>query len=379
MWTSSPASTQRTLLVMLLASIALVVAVLRPLAVALFLAAVVGAGLFPIHRRLTRLFRGRDRAAALLLIFVVLVLVLAPLVSLSAFVVKEGAEALRYVSTTVRSQGVEGLIARLPHATETLVREILGRFPEESSADLSATVQRQVTSQGGSAAAAVGAAVAATGSLLFQGAMMLIALFFFLTQKDKIIDWIDDASPLRKGQTHELLAEFRKVTVSVLRSTVLTALVQALAALAGYYLARVPHPIFFAAVTFFVAMVPAIGAASVCIAAAGLLLVTGHAVAAAFLAGWGILVVGLSDNVVKPLLIRGGVEMHGAIVFFSLLGGLAAFGAIGLLLGPLAVALFIALLRIYRRDYGEDRPTATKALPIAQEPPPRGDVIDQQA
>lgn len=63
--------------------------------------------------------------------------------------------------------------------------------------------------------------------------------------------------------------------------------------------------------------------------------------------------VGLVDNLVKPWLIKGEVQMHGAVVFFSLLGGLTSLGAIGLLVGPLAVALFLALLRIYRRDYGE--------------------------
>ena len=62
-------------------------------------------------------------------------------------------------------------------------------------------------------------------------------------------------------------------------------------------------------------------------------------------------VVGLVDNLVKPLLIKRGLEIHGAIVFFSLIGGLAMFGAIGLLLGPLFVSLFLAVVRMYHRDY----------------------------
>jgi predicted PurR-regulated permease PerM len=75
---------------------------------------------------------------------------------------------------------------------------------------------------------------------------------------------------------------------------------------------------------------------------------------AIFLALWGILVVGLVDNLVKPLLIKRGMEIHGAVVFFSLMGGLMAFGTIGLLLGPLVVAMFLALLHIYHRDYTPD-------------------------
>jgi predicted PurR-regulated permease PerM len=85
--------------------------------------------------------------------------------------------------------------------------------------------------------------------------------------------------------------------------------------------------------------------------AAGILYVTGHPYLSLFLALWGVVVVGLVDNVIKPLLIKAGMEMRSAVVFFALIGGLGAFGAIGLLMGPLVVALFLALVRIYRRDF----------------------------
>jgi predicted PurR-regulated permease PerM len=108
-------------------------------------------------------------------------------------------------------------------------------------------------------------------------------------------------------------------------------------------IARVPAPIFFGAVTFLFAFIPAIGAAVVSLVAALLLYVTGHPYMAIFLCAWGLVVVGLVDTVVKPLLIRRGMEIHGAIVFFAFIGGLATFGGIGLLVGPLAVSMFLAL------------------------------------
>jgi predicted PurR-regulated permease PerM len=77
----------------------------------------------------------------------------------------------------------------------------------------------------------------------------------------------------------------------------------------------------------------------------------GHPYMAAFLAVWGVVVVGLIDNVAKPFLMKGDVEMHGAVVFFALIGGIAAFGMIGLLIGPLAVAMLLAILRMYKRDF----------------------------
>lgn len=341
------------LFALLMGSLVLVALVLRPLAVALFLAIVIAGALHPWHKRLGAALRRPKVAAGLLTLGVFLVIV-GPLFALSAFVVKEGAEAMRYVSDTVRSEGVEGLVSRLPGPLENTARKALERIPIAQDGGVDATVQQQVSARGGQAAAAFGAAVAATGSLVFQTVMMLIALFFLLTHGEGALRWVDDASPLRRGQTRELMAEFRKVSVAVMRSSFLTAGIQALAALGGYVIARVPHPLFFGAITFAFALIPAIGAAAVCLLAAGLLLVTGHTVAAIFLAAWGLVVVGLADNVVKPLLIRGGVEMNGAVVFFSLIGGLAAFGTVGLLIGPLSVALFIAILRIYRRDYGDE-------------------------
>src|SRR5664280_1144502 len=134
-------------------------------------------------------------------------------------------------------------------------------------------------------------------------------------------------------------------------STVITSGVQAVVALVGYFIARVPHAIFFAGVTFFIAFIPAIGAGAVCLVAALLLFATGHPYAALFLALWGLIIVGTVDNLIKPLLIRAGMHMNAAVVFFSLIGGLSAFGGVGLLLGPLVVALFLSLLRIYQRDF----------------------------
>jgi predicted PurR-regulated permease PerM len=67
------------------------------------------------------------------------------------------------------------------------------------------------------------------------------------------------------------------------------------------------------------------------------------------------------DNVLKPMIIKGGMEMHGAVVFFALMGGFVAFGLVGLVLGPLSVSLLLAVLRIYERDFAE--PDVTAASP----------------
>ncbi len=348
---SNPA--QRTLLVLLIGSMLLVALVLRPMAEGLFLGAVFAAALLPLQRWVTRKLR-RPRLSAALVITALVLLALVPLVTLSVVIVRETADATRYVRQTLRARGVDALIARLPDPIERTARTVfeqLGLGDEDPGLDVSA--QEEATAVGGKAARMVGAAVSATGSFVFQTVMMLIALFFLLTHTEEITRWVDRASPLAPGETRALIDEFKRVSSSVLRSTVLTAAIQAAAALIGFLIAQVPHPLFFMGVTFFVAMIPAIGAASVCLATALLLALTGHPWAALFLAIWGLVIVGVVDNVVKPFLMRNDVGLHGAVVFFALIGGLGAFGPIGLILGPLAAAFLVATLRFYRRDYPE--------------------------
>ena len=334
-------------------------AVLYPLWSGLFLAAVFAGVLFPVHRRLAHALRNQKSVAAGALVFALVMVIVGPLGGLSAFVIKEGIEGVKFVQGTVASEGVVGLVERLPDPSERVAKEALKRLSKESS-EWGELIEKRIEQQGANAASALGSALSATGSFLLQAVMMLIALFFLLAQGEELVTWLDDISPLRPGQTRELLAEFRSVSYSLVVSSVITAGIQALVALIGYYVARVPHPIFFGAVTFMAALIPAVGGSFVCVTAAALLLVTGHPYTALFLAIWGIGVVGLVDNLVKPLLMRGGMQMHGAVVFFSFVGGLAMFGTIGLLLGPVAVSLFLTLIKMYRRDFA-----AARATPVA--------------
>jgi predicted PurR-regulated permease PerM len=342
---------RRFFTIVLVCTVVLLALVVRPLAGALFMAAVLAGSLWPLQVRLTRRLR-RPSIGAVLLCLGVLVLLLGPLVAFSTYLVKEVAEAIKFISDAVRSGDVAGLRERLPDGVDRLLTTVMDWLSRYTDGNLDqAAVQRQVTAQGGKAVVAVGAAVSATGSMIFQATMMLVALYFFLVEGGELVDWLDRVSPLRPGQTLELMTEFKRVTYAVIVSTVITAAAQAAAAVVGYLIARVPNPIFFGGLTFFVAFIPAVGAASVCLVAAGLLFVTGHPYAALFLAIWGVVVVGLVDNVVKPYLIKAGMQLRGGVVFFALIGGLGAFGTVGMLIGPLVVAAFLTLVRMYERDF----------------------------
>jgi predicted PurR-regulated permease PerM len=338
---SEPSPAQRRFFIaLLLGSMAVIAAMLVHLGPALLVATVLAVLLWPLQTRLQKKLKDRRSLVALMLTGAVVVLVVTPVVAMSAFVVREVTGGIRYVTTTVESEGMSGLVDKLPTPLRSAGHTLIQAIPKE-----------QVGAQSAPAAAAVGSAVLKTGSAIFQLAMAVVALFFFLSRGEQCLDWLDHASPLRRGQTRELLYEVKQVSYSVIVSSFLTAGLQAVAAFIGYLIARVPNIAFFTAVTFVCALIPAVGATIVCVIAAALLLAQGHTAGAIFLAIWGVVIVGIVDNVVRPYLIKGRATLNGAVVFFSLIGGIGAFGATGLLIGPLSVALFLALLRMYHRDF----------------------------
>lgn len=290
----------------------------------------------------------------------IVILIVGPLASFVAFAVGQGKEGVQYLADTLRGDGAREFVDRLPDSLSRLGHEGLEQLGEPGE-DIGPLLQKHMSTQGRAAAAAVGTTLSVTGSFIFTTVMMLIAFYFFLVQGAEAIAWLDDLSPLARGQTQELLTEFRKVSLAVLVSQIVTSTVQAAAALGGYLLTGVPYPVFFAGITFIAAFIPAVGAGSVCVVAALMLFLAGHPHAALFLALWGLIVVGLSDNLIKPWLIKGNIQMNSGVIFFALIGGLAAFGGVGLLVGPLVVALFLSLLRMYRRDFRPPRSSRAPA------------------
>ncbi len=348
---------RRLLVFLLLAAVALAATIVKPFWEALFLAAVLAAALRRPMEGLSRALRGHRGVAAGVLTVALLVLALLPIAGLGAVLVARVAQGVQWLRDTIASQGVWALVERLPAPAQQAAREILQAM---------AHPQQQLESLGartGQAAAAVGGVLAATGTALFQTGMMLIAFFFFLSDGDRLLDWLDRQVPLRTGQFRGLMHDFRQTSVSVLFATVGTAALQSVVALVGYLIARAPNVTFLTLVTFVLALIPAVGGTIMIVGVGVLLLLTGHVLAGVFLVIWGVAVVSLVDNLARPYLLKGGMELHGGLVFFALLGGVATFGGIGLLVGPLALTFLVAVLNLYRTEFGARGDPSDRAEP----------------
>lgn len=348
----SPSAVARTVLTILVVlSIVLLGWIIAPFFSAYFIAAVLAGVLYPLYLKLIRRLRGRRALAAGILTGGVFLALVLPTGGITALVVKETIDGVSYVREALSGEGVHGLIRRLPAPLQKLGEQAVEAIPR-STDELNSLAGEQSSR----AAAAVGGVLAATSKALVQTGMMLIALFFFLLDGAILVEWLESLLTFKRVRLAELLVEFRHVSVSVLISSALTAGVQAVASLIGFAIARVPNLIFFVLVAFILAFIPAVGAASVSVALSLLLFASGRLTAAIFLLIWGVVVVGTVDNVAKPVLMRfgsneDGTQLDEAVVFFALLGGLAAFGGIGLLAGPLIVVFFLTVVRMTRREF----------------------------
>jgi predicted PurR-regulated permease PerM len=343
--------------VLLAVSVLLLLAVLYPLRQPLFLAAVLAAVLFRWHDRLSARLGDRRQLSATLIAVAVVLLLFVPLGGIATFAVREAIEGGRFVRQSLHEGGVQQLLSALPGPLQGWVERALHFLPD-SLEEVSAQV-----GGGELAAKAVGGALSATTAIAVQTVTTLLAFWVLLVDGRGLVRWIGRISPLRLEHTTELLQEFRQVSQSVIGSTVATAAAQALAATVGYAIARVPHALFFGLVTFFCAFIPAVGTALVALPIAGLLYLQGRPWMAAFVLGWSVLVVGMIDNLLKPMLIKEGLRLPGAVVFLSLFGGIVLFGPLGFIAGPLVVTFFLSMVRLGQRELAPGAPAEPLPAP----------------
>ena len=177
----------------------------------------------------------------------------------------------------------------------------------------------------------------------------LMTMYYVLLEWPKLPVRLERVLPLDPRHTRALVLEFRSVGVSAMVGSIVTALVQGGLAGMSFAIGGVHHAISWGLVTAVASFVPAVGTTLVWIPVGIYLLVEGHIFGGVFVLAWGlIVVVAISDYVIRPRLV--GKEGHPLLTLLALLGGLEVFGLGGLIMGPILMALFVAILRIYERE-----------------------------
>ena len=178
----------------------------------------------------------------------------------------------------------------------------------------------------------------------------VLAMHLVLLHWSRMVSATVRVSPLQPEHTRALLNEFRRVGRQTVAGTVVTGLAQGLLAAIGYWISGVPLPIFFGIATALASLIPAVGTLLIWIPAGVYLIAIDHPARAVIELAWGaLMVVGFCDYVIRPRMV-GDAAMPTLLVFIGLFGGLEAFGLSGLILGPVLMAVAVAVLRLYAHD-----------------------------
>ena len=193
--------------------------------------------------------------------------------------------------------------------------------------------------------------------LLVGLAIMVLSIYYFFVDGPQMVRSIMRLSPLADRYEEELLAKFNSVSRSVVVATLLSAVVQGLLAGIGYFLAGAGSLFLLIILTTILALVPFVGAVAVWLPTAlWIAFVENRTVAAVGLGIYGMLVISMADNVIKPYVLHGQSNMHPLLALLSVLGGVQVLGPIGILVGPMLVAFLHALLDILRQELlGDDK------------------------
>jgi len=326
-----------TVLVLGLVLFRIVQPFLGPLLWALFAAFL----LHPLHRRLTRHVRGRKQLSALLLTLLTFIVVVGPLTALSAAFAVQLGDLLQYAQSAVSDPTKANVLnlMNVPWLDTTFdinLIQIRG-WIMEASRDL----LQSLASMGGRVF--VGAIGTVVGFML-----MVFMLFFFIRDGDEMLTGVRDLIPMSSGYKSKLFDDLAAVARAMVYGTGLVALIQGTLVGIAFAIVGLPSPIVFGTLAALASLLPFGGSAIVWLPGAIALAGHQHWWQAIFLFVWGALLVSLVDNIVRPLLVSKQANVGTLTVFIGVLGGLAAFGAIGLFLGPVVLALCISLIRFMR-------------------------------
>jgi predicted PurR-regulated permease PerM len=316
---------------------------LMPILLALILSTL----LAPIYRLVANKLSGRRSLAALIVCVGLTLSILVPVVFLSISLASEANDAYQRLKDPESVRRIEAWFDPSSNLTMRRVNSWLPSSIQFGNLQLGARLGAQAQQIGIAALAAATTLAAGVFSFLMDFFIMLVVLFFLLRDSAYFRESLRVISPLSEEQEELFVDRFRMVTRATVLANFVTAVAQGAASALIFLSLGLPNPILWGSLTALFSLVPVVGTALIWLPWTIYLFAVGsHAKAIIFLI-LELVVVGGVDNILRPLLMGGGVKMHTLMIFFSILGGIGYFGIFGMFIGPLVFAIAIALLEFY--------------------------------
>ncbi|MFO7556790.1 MAG: AI-2E family transporter [Desulfobacterales bacterium] len=330
---------------------ALFLSMIRHFMMAILLAGIFSAMAQPLFRKIARLLGGRLKESSLLTLILFGLVVLLPLSGLLGIITAQAVKVGQSVTPWVQRQIAEPAafteyLQKIPFYEELLpYHDLIIRKAGELASRISAFLVNSLS------AGAVG-----TVNFIFMFFVFLYTSYFFLIDGRVLIDRILYYLPLEEREEKRLLDRFTSVTRATLKGTAVIGVLQGGLAGLAFAVVGIEAAVFWGTVMTVLSIIPAVGSALVWVPAAIILAIGGSYLKAVGLALFCALVVGSLDNVLRPRLVGKDTQMHDLMIFFGTLGGIALFGVIGFVVGPIIAALFVTIWDIYGEAFHDFLP-----------------------
>lgn len=335
----------KSLTVLLVLVSAAFIWILLPFYGAVFWAVILGIVFAPLQRRLQLKFGWQRNLTSLCTLSICLVIAILPVIIISALLVQEGAAL--YKSVESGELDIAGYVAQFKHSLPPYFQHLLDRFGMGELNGLREKIVKSAMTGGQVLASQAFSFGQGTFEFIVSFFIMLYLLFFFLRDGAELARKVRMAVPLQEQQKRRLQLKFNRVVRATVKGNLLVAITQgALGGLVFWFL-DIPSVLLWAVLMAFLSLLPAVGAGIVWAPVAVFFLLTGAIWQGVVLGLFGIFVIGLVDNLLRPLLVGKDTKMPDYMILVSTLGGLAIFGLNGFVIGPLIAALFMSSWAIF--------------------------------
>lgn len=349
----------RTFLALLVGVTLAFVLLMKPFLGPIFWAVAIALIFHPFQQWLVRRLGPRPNLNALITLAVCLIIVVIPVLVLVTSLVAEGAGLVQQIQAgKIRPGEYIDRVSQSFPAIQSFLEQFDIQFSEWRDRAVSAVAS------GGQFLAKQALGVGQNTFQFFLGlALMVYLAFFLLRDGHQLVELLIRALPLGDERERLLFAKFAEVTRATVKGNLLIAIIQG--ALGGliFWVLGIDGALLWGVVMAVVSLLPAVGAALVWVPAAIYLAAIGQYVSATVLTLFGVLVIGLADNLLRPVLVGRDTKLPDYIVLLSTLGGIAMFGVNGFVMGPLVAALFMAFWEIFIREFGHGAQTGAEGSP----------------
>ena len=329
--------------------------ILSPFLIAITCAAILAVLFYPLYAWLLKALRGRASAAALIVIVLMVLVVVLPGLKIVGFLSEEAVELVQSVREIVTGDGIK------VWQEKPWVKGLLGWWNMVSfRLDMFKINWKDPLVQGAQVTSVflvTHVSDIAQNVLLFavNFIITLFTLFFFLRDGSDFCDRIRRLLPMDPEHQERLFNKVVDAIVAVVHGSLVVSTLQGFLAGLAYWFLGVPFAAIWGAATAFAGLLPIGGTTLVTLPVSLYLFLQGDTLRGVIMLIWSLAVVGMVDNLVKPLFIGTRLRLPALVLFFSILGGISVFGALGLILGPVLFALLAALLDLYLEEYAADK------------------------